>query len=119
MNAKLEQQLLLKDEEIQKYDVKTLNLSNKISEYETITQDLKGVAPTPTASKLMSQKIVELSKKLREKNCEFEVFKTQYNKLLQKVTDLENKNKKKIYEVQQSGLFNFSSIYKIIPHIYC
>lgn len=51
---------------------------------------MKGAPPTINASKLMSTKIVELSKKLREKSSEIEVFKTRYSRLQNKLVELEN-----------------------------
>lgn len=81
----LQKNLSEKDILIENYNRQINNLTAKISEYEQFAdKSQSGV------SHLVSAKIVELSKKLRDKNAEIESMKTKYAKLKQKLFKLEN-----------------------------
>lgn len=82
------------------------NCKNKISELEkklkTFENDGHGIL---NSTQVASSKIVELSKKLREKNSEVEVLKTKNSKLQQLIYELQESEE----EIKDTGFYKHSS----------
>ncbi|XP_068894509.1 coiled-coil domain-containing protein 13 isoform X2 [Tenebrio molitor] len=86
-NESLQQQLSRKDSEIQQCQIKSEELTARIADYESCCK-----SEYTSASQLANSKIVELSKKLREKNSEIQVYKSKYSKLENTVLELKKQS---------------------------
>jgi chromosome segregation ATPase len=106
-NESLQQQLSRKDSEIQQCQIKSEELTARIADYESCCK-----SEYTSASQLANSKIVELSKKLREKNSEIQVYKSKYSKLENTVLEL----KKQSENVQEIGTYKFYITQLFLSH---
>lgn len=81
----LKKNLFETEERLQESCLEIENLKRKITEFNNNKSSYQ------TASNVTSEKIVELSKKLREKNAEVEVLKTKSSKLEKIINELNEK----------------------------
>ncbi|RZC32427.1 myosin heavy chain, skeletal muscle [Asbolus verrucosus] len=83
-NDALQQQLSKKDLQLQQSQTKVEELSERIKDYKRCCN-----SEFTSASQLANSKLVELSKKLREKNSEIEVYKSKCSKLENNLSELQ------------------------------
>ncbi|CAH1169958.1 unnamed protein product [Phaedon cochleariae] len=83
-NGRLKKNLSDLEADCAKCNTKITDLERRLVDYEA----LRGKDELVTSSQVASTKIVELSKKLREKNVQFESMRTKYSKLEKYLYDL-------------------------------
>lgn len=87
----LEKNLSESEVKLQQSTTKITTLNAELDEYQTACP--KNSLVGCTTVNFASGKIVELSKKLRERNSEMEIYKTKCSKLEKYILDFENKER--------------------------